>query len=302
MPRPTKVLIDMDPGTDDALALMMALVSLDLEVVAVTTVGGNATVAHTTRNALRLLDHLGVTDVPVYRGAARPYRGAYRYAYGFHGAAGLGVRLPAPMSRPHLTPAAAAIISAADRPRGSLTLIALGPLTNVARAYDIAPRLPEWLGQLVVMGGAVDVPGNMTPHAEFNINNDPIAANIVLGMGAPTVLVGLDVCRPTSLTSVDMPWPAGDSPTARLARRVLEGWFRTHADLPQYDLCDPLAVALALRPGLAGYRCGRVTVEVEDAARLGKTSAVYGRGTVAVATEVDAPAAKALMQTVLQQP
>ena len=102
--RMTSVIIDTDPGTDDAIALTMALNGPDLDVVGVTTVGGNATLAHTTRNALRVLEHVGRADVPVHRGAARPLRGKYHYGYYFHGAAGLGVRLPAPRTAPRTNP------------------------------------------------------------------------------------------------------------------------------------------------------------------------------------------------------
>ena len=174
-----KVLIDADPGTDDALALIAALNSPELDVLGVTTVGGNASLADTTRNALRLLDHLG-SDLPVSRGSARPLKGRFEYAYHFHGAAGLGVRLPSPRTAPTAERAVERIVGAASEYRGALTLIALGPLTNVARAMRSNPRLAGWVAEVVVMGGAVEVPGNVTPHAEFNVYNDPEAAHEVL--------------------------------------------------------------------------------------------------------------------------
>ena len=140
----TKVVIDTDPGTDDALALMMALNSTELEVLGLTTVGGNATMAHTTRNTLRLLEYLGRSEIPVYRGASRPLRGRFEYAYSHHGPGGLTVRLPLPRFRPKTLRAPDYIAKAARLLAGELVLIALGPLTNIARAITREPRVnPE---------------------------------------------------------------------------------------------------------------------------------------------------------------
>ena len=222
-----KVLIDMDPGTDDALALIAALNSPELDVLGVTTVGGNASLADTTRNALRLLEHLG-SDVPVSRGSARPLKGRFEYAYHFHGAAGLGVRLPRPRTAPTTERAVERIVRAASEHRGALTVIALGPLTNVARALRSEPSLAGWLAELVIMGGAVEVPGNVTPHAEFNIYDDPEAANQVLASGVPARLIGLDVTMEMHLDRSGEPWADGGSVSAKLANRVLANWFSTH--------------------------------------------------------------------------
>lgn len=195
-----KVLIDTDPGTDDALALIMALNSRDLDVRGITTVGGNATLADTTRNALRLLEYLDAPDardpqLPVARGSARPLSGKFHYGYYFHGPAGLGVRLPAPLTRPHYLTAPEFISKLADDYGGELVVIALGPLTTIATALIQQPNLASSLKEIVVMGGAVEVPGNVTPRAEFNFYNDPRVADIVLSAGIPITLVPLDVCR-----------------------------------------------------------------------------------------------------------
>lgn len=294
----TKVIIDTDPGTDDVLALMMALNSPDLDVMGLTTVGGNATLAHTTRNALRLLDHLGVQGVPIYRGAARPMEGGFENAYHVHGAAGLGVRLPAPTSKPQGTPAHQFIVEAASAHRGDLVIVALGPLTNIAKALQTEPRLAEWIAETVVMGGAVDVPGNVTPHAEFNIYNDPPAADIVLNSGIATTLVGLDVTMQASLTRADEPWVEGETPTARLARRVLTSRFRSLPDDGEYHLHDPLAVAAAVQPDLLDYRPATVSVR-RDGPERGRTVAAYCEGLIRVAVGVDARAAKDLITHLL---
>ena len=254
-----------------------------------TTVGGNASLADATRNALRLLEHLG-SGVPVSRGSARPLRGRFEYAYHFHGAAGLGVRLPRPRTAPAPERAVERIARAASEHRGALTLIALGPLTNVARAMRSEPRLAGWLAEVVVMGGAVEAPGNVTPHAEFNVYNDPEAAHEVLTSGAPVRLISLDVTMKLCLDRTDGPWADGGGVSARLANRVLANWFGAHPGL--YHLHDPLAVAAVVEPDLLRYRSAHVEVETEDPERRGKTSALYGGGPVMVAVEVDAVRAR----------
>ena len=298
-----RVVLDVDPGTDDALAMLMALNAPRLRVEGVTTVGGNATLRDTTRNALRILEYVGAaarTDIdgngiPVSRGAGRPLRGRYRYGYYYHGPAGLGVRLPSPRSAPYPVRAADLIVELADAGNEPLTIIALGPLTNVARALRRSPRMADRLERIVVMGGAVESPGNVTPHAEFNTYNDPLAAAEVFESGAPVTLVPLDVCAMATLGRGDMPWVAGTSKSALLTRRVLNNWFDGHPDRERYDLCDPLAVVAALRPGFFSFRGASVAVETEDPDRYGKTIADYGRGNVDVALDVDADTAKWLM-------
>ncbi len=289
-----KILIDTDPGADDALAMMMALNAPDLDVLGFTTVGGNARLADTTRNALRLLEYLGRTDVPVFRGSARPLRGNFQYAYDVHGAAGLGVRLPSPVTAPHTKRAPQVIAEMASVHRGELAVIALGPLTNIARALALEPRLAAWIKQIVVMGGAAGVPGNVTPHAEFNIYNDPLAADAVLSSGIPATLIGLDVTGQTYLTAAASPWIRGDSPTARLSRRILVGSFGPGPKLGRFYLHDPLAVAAAILPGLFTYEQAAVAVETADPAQAGRTVASYGSGPVAVAVGVDVARAKAM--------
>ena len=301
-----KVLIDTDPGTDDALALMMALSSPDLDVQGITTVGGNASLADTTRNALRLMEYLGVPGardrhrhgLPVVKGSARPLNGRFHYGYYFHGPAGLGVRLPSPKTAPHPGRAPEFIARLASESPGQLTLIALGPLTNVARALALDPQLARWTRELVVMGGAIDVPGNVTQFAEFNIYNDPVAANAVVSSGIPTTLVPLDVCRLVGFARGDGPWVEGRSRTAALANRILSSWFKLHPDRDVYDLCDPLALVAAVRPGLLAYEQATVAVPT-GGEHLGRTLAAYGSGPVRVAVGVDAAGAKALIAKLL---
>ncbi len=303
-----KVILDTDPGTDDALAIMMALSSPNLQVECITTVGGNATVRDTTRNTLMVLAHLGVPvqsevggrGLPVSQGASRPLRGRYHYGYYFHGPGGLGARLPSPTATPYPAGASEFIAVRAASSRARITLIALGPLTNIARTLRTDPGLAGRLREVDVMGGAVEVPGNATQHAEFNTYNDPLAAEVVFDSGVPVTLVPLDVCVETSLTRADLPWITGGSQAAQLGRRLVYTWFGGSPDRERYELCDPLAIVAALQPSLLRYRQASVAVETDDPERLGKTTATYGDGNVKVALEVDVEGAKGLIVDLLR--
>ena len=296
------VLVDMDPGTDDALALMMLLNSQAVEVVGITTAGGNARLADTTRNALRLLEYMGRPDIPVARGAARTAQSAFHYAYDVHGARGLGIPLPSPAIQPIRSRAPAFISRMASKHKGELTVIALGPLTNIARALRKEPRMMEWTRELVVMGGAVGVAGNITPYAEFNTFNDPEASQMVLASGFATSLVGLDVTARVSFERTDAPWFSGDAAAAILSERIVRTWFDEHRTSARYHLHDPLAVVAVLDPNLFSWRRASIDVETQDGARLGMTTATYGSGPVRVAVAVRAEDATAAVTDMLSRP
>lgn len=284
------VIIDTDPGTDDALALMMAMNSPDLLIEGITTVGGNATLADTTDNALRLVEHLDGKEsaIPVAVGSERPLHGAFTHAYHVHGSGGLGVRLPAATIKPHAMSASGFIADRAVALAGQLTVIALGPLTNVAAALDGRPDVADALAEIVVMGGAFDVPGNITPHAEFNIHEDPWAADVVFGSGVPVTVMGLDVTRRTAMHRRGGPqWFDGASRSAVLGNRILADRFRERDDLQEFYLHDPLAVVAAIDPDVLTCRQVQVSVVTEGEER-GRTLATYGDGTVQVAVGVDA--------------
>ena len=290
-----KIVIDTDPGTDDALAMIMALGSPELDIQGLTTVGGNARLADTTRNTLALTSYLGRPHMPVARGASRPMKGSFQYAYHFHGPGGLTVSLPKAKAGPHPLRAPDYLISLGQSFPSHLLLVALGPLTNVARALQQEPRLAGWLREIVVMGGAMEVAGNVTPHAEFNIYNDPHAAKVVFGSGVPVTLVGLDVCREVAFGRGERAWRDGNSSGGRLASRILTGWFDAHPDQHDYHLCDPLAMAAAIEPALLETEAATVVVETEDSGRYGRSRAEYGGGSVKVARRVDVERARALI-------
>ena len=283
-----RVIIDTDPGTDDAIALMMALNHPAVEVLALTTVGGNGALRHTTRNALCILEHMGRGDIPVFKGAARPLRGRFSYGYYFHGPGAMTARLPTP-ARPPRPGSAYDYISEAARQRpGELTLVALGPLTNIARVIRRDPSIVERVKRLVVMGGVVETPGNVTPYAEFNIYNDPEAAQVVLSSGLPVTLVGLDVCDPVYIVSNDDRWAQGGSRSEQLAHRLTDGWFALHDEGARYTPCDAMAILAITDPELMSFGQAAVRVETEDDERRGQTVAEYGPGNVTVAADIRA--------------
>ena len=295
-----RVVIDTDPGTDDALALLMALNSPDLLIEGITTVGGNATLAETTNNALRLVDHVARwREVPIAVGADRPARGSFTHAYHVHGVEGLGVHLPATTLKPHRADAVDFIRDRVSTLPGRLTVIALGPLTNVAAALDGRPDIANAISEIVVMGGAVEVRGNVTPYAEFNIYEDPWSANAVFTSGVPVTLVGLDVTHRTFLHRRGGPqWFGGTSKSADLANRILADRFRERADAQEFYLHDPLAVAAAIEPDILTYRRAQVSV-VTDGNERGRTVASYGDGPVNVAVGVDVERAVEVVRTLI---
>ena len=220
MSRP--VLIDADPGCDDAVALLAALERAELEVVGLTTVHGNAPVEDTTRNARAILELIDRTDVPVASGADRPLNAPLETAEHIHGEGGIRGDLPEPGSATETVDAHAAqyIVERARAHEGDLTLAAIGPLTNVALALAIEPALPDLLDDLVVMGGAAFVSGNVTPLAEANFHSDPHAARRVVRDAAPT-LVGLDVTRDATFPPERIDSLPRDDPLGRSIREWL---------------------------------------------------------------------------------
>ena len=298
-----RVIVDTDPGTDDALALMMAMNSPDLLVEGITTVGGNATLSETTDNALRLVEHLdGEQSVmPVAVGADRPSHGSFTHAYHVHGSEGLGISLPAPTLKPHEMSAVEFICDRAAASAGQLIIIAIGPLTNVAAALGRHPDLVDSLSEIIVMGGAFKVKGNITPYAEFNIHADPWAADAVFGSGVPVTVVGLDVTRRTSMHRRWGPqWFDGTSTSALLGNRILADRFQERGNAEEFYLHDPLAVAAVIVPDILTCRPAQVSV-VTDGDERGRTVARYGKGTVRVAIGVDVGRAVGMVRSLISR-
>jgi purine nucleosidase len=306
--RPSKVVIDTDPGVDDALAIFLALASPgEIEVVGLTTVFGNAAVEVTTRNALHLLDIAGRTDIPVAAGACAPIAGNYLGPVAHvHGADGMGDGEPLPTpSRSTLDVTAAEFLcrTVAAQP-GAVTILSVGPLTNLALALRLWPCLARNVAKVVVMGGNALVPGNATPAAEANMHNDPEAADLVFGAEWPVAMVGLDVTHKVNLTGREIDRiTARGTPTARHIARTLplyRAFFERTNRLDGIYLHDPSAVAYLIDPGLFRTEAWPIRVETQGMSRgktwpsLGDTddaapAAWAGRPRVDVCIEVDAP-------------
>ena len=282
---PLNVIIDTDPGVDDLLAILLALESPEVQVDALTVVGGNCSLADATRNALRILEIANRPDIPVYKGAARPLKGRYVYARYFHGPRGLTGRLPDPrITASNDRSAIDAIASRIEGSRTPVTLVALGPLTNVARLIERHPDAAEGLTTVIVMGGAVDVPGNVTPYAEFNTYSDPEAAKVVFQSSVDVKLIGLDVCNPVFLER------SYSGQLTGITGRVVRGWFDFHPEMDTMSLCDPLAIVAAFRPDLFTFEQGPIGV-VMDGEERGRTFRNASGRPISFATGVDAKAA-----------
>lgn len=254
----TTLLIDTDPGADDAVAIAMALRSPGVEVAALTTVAGNAGLYAATRNALIVLEAAGRGDIHVHPGASRPLEAEPATAGHIHGEDGLGDQGFAAAGAPHDTPAADATVALLRERGPEITWVALGPLTNVARAVLMDPEACRSVRALVVMGGVGDGVGNVTPSAEFNFWADPEAARLVLGSRMPLKLVGWDVARRDALVSGDdlevLRTSGGDLATFILgATSTLFDFTSRREPLGTMDLPDPLAMAAALEPESAEW-------------------------------------------------
>lgn len=283
------IMLDVDTGVDDAAAIAYAL-GMEADVVGITTVAGNVGIDASTDNTLRVLGLLGAEDVPVFRGASKPLVASYKDATHVHGGNGLGgVTLPEPISEESDLTAPEAIIAMAEEFAGDLVLVAVGPLTNVAIALSLRPQIVEQIKSLVIMGGAYFNPGNVTPHAEFNIHTDPDAAAQVLAADwNEVVVIGLDVSHQTAFT--EKMWraiPEDAEGAAGLMKAIVE---RTYTERVRsgFFLHDPLAMGVALDQSLVTLKPYAVEV-VTTGEERGKTFVSAG-GKVMVATEVDASA------------
>ena len=284
-----RLIIDTDPGIDDAAAILLALASPELEVAAVTTIFGNSSVEACTANARRVLSAAGRSDIPVFMGAGKPLlRPANEgWASHIHGGDGLGGIAadgggdtddsPATGTGKH---AALAIAEAVMAAPGELTVLALGRMTNVALALSLEPRMARSVREIVVMGGAVTVPGNVSGVATANLHEDPEAAAILYRSGAPIVQVGLDVCNRVTVSPSQLEAIANaGSPATRLLSEATgylrEAYIRTGRigtdEGVRYN--DMPAVGYAIDPGLFTARHALVEIETHSELTKGQTVA-----------------------------
>jgi purine nucleosidase len=291
----TPIIIDCDPGQDDAIALMLALASPELEVLGVTTLAGNVPLAHTAANARRIVEFARRPDVPVFAGCAAPLRRTAISAADIHGESGLdGLDLPPPTLALQSAHAVDFIIDTCRR-RDGVTLCTLGPLTNIATALARAPDLARRVARIVAMGGARRT-GNTTPVAEFNIHADPDAAAAVLGCGAPVVLIGLDLTHQVLVTPARLSVLRERGGRAGAAAASLCDFPQRYRPEryggPGLPLHDPCVIAYVLRPELFGGKSCAVAVETESELTLGQTVIDWwgrtgGRANALVLEEID---------------
>ena len=285
------LVIDTDPGIDDALAILLALASPEVDLRLVTTVHGNVELAQVTDNALRVLSLAGRADVPVAAGARaslihpQPERAGH-----VHGAAGLGgVELPPSPAAPDPRPAVVALAELLLSSPTPVTVAAIGPLTNIALLLAVFPEAAARIGRLVVMGGSAARGGNVTAAAEFNIWSDPEAAQAVFSAGLPTVMVGLDVTLPTVLTEEGIARFAAAGPVGRTAAAILQQYVDHAKDVygtPGVVVHDALALTEAIVPGSLGTARRAVVVDTTLGAGRGQTL-VDRRSVSASATAVE---------------
>jgi inosine-uridine nucleoside N-ribohydrolase len=294
---PTPIILDCDPGHDDAIALLLALASPEVELVGVTTVSGNQTLDKTTSNALRVLELAGRTDIPVHAGADRPFIRERDVAAHVHGESGLdGPDLPPPSTRArdqHAVDFMAEQIRARD---GKLTLVPTGPLTNVGLLFALHPETrPE---RIVLMGGSIGE-GNRTPAAEFNIWADPEAAQRVFVEGLDTTMVGLDVTHRALITKEHTERMRAAGRVGDVVAQLMDFYTRFHdrryPELAGAPMHDPVCVAHLIDPTLMEVRDAFIEVDCSGGPSWGRTNVDwrgrehFGAPNAKVGVDIDGP-------------
>ncbi len=272
---PKPVILDVDPGHDDAVALMMACGAPDLDLLAVTTVAGNVSLEKTTRNALRVLSLIGRTDIPVAAGAAQPLQRNLRTAEDIHGESGLDgpIEIPPPTFEADDRNAVQLIADTLEASPEPVALIPVGPLTNIALFLREHSELKAKISHISLMGGSIGL-GNTTPAAEFNIYVDPEAAREVFESGLPITMSGLDVTHQAGAGPAERERLRSIGEVGGVVAGFLEFFSGTYGSVFGFDappLHDPVAVAAVLQPELLTTRPMRVDVECESELTRGET-------------------------------
>ncbi|XP_045816064.1 probable uridine nucleosidase 2 [Trifolium pratense] len=304
---PKKIIIDTDPGIDDAMAIFVALRSPEIEVIGLTTIYGNVYTTLATRNALHLLEVAERTDIPVAEGShVTLTKGTkLRIADFVHGADGLGNQnFPPPNGKPIEESAVDFLVNQAKANPGKITVVALGPLTNIALAVQMDPDFAKNIGQIVLLGGSFAVNGNVNPAAEANIFGDPDAADVVFTSGADVLAVGINVTHQVMLSGSDREKLASSKGKfAQYLTGILEVYFSYHSDAYNTNgvyLHDPTALLAAVDPSLVTCTEGAVRVQTSGITRgltilynkqkrFAETTEWSNMPSVKVAVTVDAP-------------
>lgn len=274
-----KMILDLDTGVDDALALAYALATPDSDLIGVVSSFGNTQVTTAGENTLKLLELLGRTDVPVFIGAAHSSTTdnfeTMQVSMDIHGKNGIGdVTLPAPTTALSSQTAVDFIIESAHKYADDLVIVPTGPLTNLAEAYQKDPEIENLIGNVTLMGGALVVPGNVTPYTEANINQDPEAADYVFKHAKHLVMVGLDVTLQTLLTKKETQvWRDLGTEKGRVFADIFDYYIDAYYDLDINKagaaLHDPLAVGVAVDPNLVTLLPLNMMVTHEDGRTIG---------------------------------
>jgi purine nucleosidase len=277
---PKRILFDTDPGIDDACAILLALASPELSVEGLSIVHGNCSLEQGTTNALSVLELANAARIPVARGCELPLIQPSLLAPETHGDTGLGyAKLPGPHARPIAQHAIDFLIEKILTSPGEITLLAIGPLTNVALAIRQEPRIVEALKEIIIMGGALRHEGNTTALAEFNTYVDPHAAHIVYHAGIPATLVPLDVTYQCILTPGDVNrLLLTDSPITKFVADATRFYMEFHDEFQKIEGCvinDPLALALTFAPELCTYQELPLDVDLSGGISMGKTIADF---------------------------
>ena len=277
---PKRIIIDTDPGIDDSLAILLALASPEVQLEGLTVVHGNSSTEQGTINALSVLELVDAADIPVARGCELPLVQPSLLAPETHGNTGLGyAQLPEPRSKPIVQDGCDFLIERIMSNPGEITLVAIGPLTNVALAVRKEPRIVKAVKELLIMGGAVRHEGNTTPLAEFNTYVDPHAAHIVFHSGMPITLTPLDVTYQCILLADDVERikQAGADIPAFIedATRFYMEFHDEYQGIQGCVINDPLTLALTFAPELCDYEEHYVDVDISGGVSMGKTFADF---------------------------
>ena len=277
---PKRIIFDTDPGIDDACAILLALASPEVSVEGLSVVHGNCSLEQATTNALSVLELANAAHIPVAKGCELPLVQPSLLAPETHGDTGLGyAKLPSHHTGPVAQHAIDFLIEKILASPGEITLLAIGPLTNVALAIRQEPRIVRALKEVIIMGGALRYEGNTTALAEFNTYIDPHAAHIVYHAGISTTLVPLDVTYQCVLTQADVRrLQEVDSPITKFVADATRFYMEFHDEFQKIDGCvinDPLALALAFAPELCTYRELPVDVDISGGICMGKTAADF---------------------------
>lgn len=282
--KPRRIILDTDPGVDDAIAIFLALRSPELKVEAITPVSGNVPLSLTLPNALRLVEIAGRTDIPVAAGASTPLVRRLVTAKYAHGNNGLGgVDFPEPKLKPVAETATEIICRIVRANPGEISIVAIGPLTNVATVLKSDPTIAPLIQSIVIMGGSLSG-GNITPAAEFNIYVDPEAARIVFDAGIPLTMVGLDVTRKVIIHEEQLrALEAAQNPVSQAAGKILRANFerlrKTSTGTVGFAMHDPLTIASLIDPSVVTLKDYFVEIETAGELTAGETVG-YSHGPV----------------------